>query len=39
MKSTTCLHFNSPLRKIGVERAKLKIKNYLSDRELNMDLA
>ena len=25
MKSTTCLHFESPLRK-GVERAKLKLK-------------
>ena len=26
MKSTTCLHFESPLRKGGVERAKLKLK-------------
>ena len=28
MKSTTCLHLKSPLRKRGVQRAKLKFKNY-----------
>ena len=28
MKSTTCLHLKSPVRKRGVERAKLKFKNY-----------
>ena len=28
MKSTTCLRPKSPLRKRGVERAKLKFKNY-----------
>ena len=26
MKSTKCLHFESPLRKGGVERAKIKLK-------------
>ena len=35
MKSTTCLHPNSPLRKRGVERAKLKFKNYFPDREFD----
>ena len=38
MKSTTCLHLKSPLRKRGVERVKLKFKNYLSDLEFDMDL-
>ena len=38
MKSTTCLHLKSPLRKRGVERAKLKFKNYLPDLEFDMDL-
>ena len=37
MKSTTCLHPKSPLRKRGVERAKLKFKNYFSDPELRSD--
>ena len=37
MKSTTCLHLMSRLR--GVERAKLKFKNYFPDREFDMDLA
>ena len=35
MKSTTCLHPKSPLRKRGVERAKLKFKNYFPDREFD----
>ena len=38
MKSTTCLHFKSPLRKKGVERAKLKFKNYFPDWGFIMDL-
>ena len=38
MKSTTYLHLKSPLRKRGVERAKLKFKNYLPDLEFDMDL-
>ena len=38
MKSTTCLHLKSPLRKIGAERAKLKFKNCFPDREFDMDL-
>ena len=38
MKSTTCLHLKSPLRKRGVERTKLKFKNYLPDLEFDMDL-
>ena len=38
MKSTTCLHFKSPLRKTSVERVKLKFKNYFLDREFDMDL-
>ena len=38
MKSTTCLHLKSPLRKRGVERAKLKFKNYFPDREFDMNL-
>ena len=38
MKSTTCLHLKSPLRKRAVERAKLKFKNYFSDLEFEMDL-
>ena len=38
MKSTTYLHLKSPLRKRGVERVKLKRKNYFLDRELNLDL-
>ena len=38
MKSTTCWHLKSPLRKRGVERAKLKFKNYFSDLEFEMDL-
>ena len=37
MKSTTCLHPKSPLRKRGVERARLKFKNYFPDPELDMD--
>ena len=37
MKSTTCLHLKSPLRKRGVERAKLKFKNYFLDLEFDMD--
>ena len=28
----------SPLRKPGVERVKLKFKNYVLDREFDMDL-
>ena len=31
MKSTTCLHLKSPVRKRGVERAKLKFKNYFRE--------
>ena len=31
MKSTTCLHFKSPLRKRCVERAELKTENYFPD--------
>ena len=38
MKSATCLHLKSRLRKRGVERAKLKFKNYFPDREFDMDL-
>ena len=38
MKSTTCLHLKSHLRKRGVERAKLKFKNYFPDREFDIDL-
>ena len=38
MKSTTCLHLMSPLRKTGVERFKLKFKNYFLDRAFDMDL-
>ena len=30
IKSTTCLHLKSPLRKRGVERAKLNLKTILS---------
>ena len=37
MKSTTCLHPKSPLRKRGVERAKLKFKNCFPDREFDTD--
>ena len=37
MKSSTCLHLKSPLRKKGVERAKLKFKNNFFDREFDMD--
>ena len=37
MKSTTCWHPKSPLRKRGVERARLKFKNYFPDPELDMD--
>ena len=37
MKNTTCLHPKSPLRKRGVERAKLKFKNYFPDREFDTD--
>ena len=37
MKSTTCLHLKSPLRKRGVKRAKLKFKNYFPDLEFDMD--
>ena len=37
MKSSTCLHLKSPLRKKGVERAKLKFKNYFFDREFDVD--
>ena len=39
MKSTTFLHLKSPLRKRGVERAKLKFTNYFPDREFDKDLA
>ena len=39
MKSTTCLHLKSPLRKGGVKRAKLKFKKYLPHLEFDMDLA
>ena len=39
MKSRTYLHFKSPLRKSGVERAELKTENYFPDREFDMDLA
>ena len=38
MKSTTCLNLKSPIRKTGVERVKLKFKNYVLDREFDMDL-
>ena len=38
MKSTTSLHLKSPLRRKGVERAKLKFKNCFPDREFDMDL-
>ena len=38
MKSTTCLHLKSPLRKRGVERTKLKFKNLFPDREFDIDL-
>ena len=38
MKSTTCLHLKSPLRKRGVKRPKLKFKNYFPDLEFDMDL-
>ena len=37
MKSATCLHPKSPLRKRGVERARLKFKNYFPAPELDMD--
>ena len=37
MKSTTYLHPKSPLRKGGVERARLKFKNYFPDPEVDMD--
>ena len=36
MKSTTCWHPKSPLRKGGVERARLKFKNYFPDPEVDM---
>ena len=39
MKSTTCLHLKSPLRKRGVERVKFRFKKYFPDREFDMDLA
>ena len=39
MKNRTYLHFKSPLRKRGVERAELKTENYFPDREFDMDLA
>ena len=39
MKITSCLHFESPLRKRGAERAKLNTKKFFPYRELNMDLA
>ena len=39
MKSITCEHLKTSLRKRGVERAKLKFKNYFPDRELDIDLA
>ena len=38
MKSTTCLHLKSPLRKRGAKRAKLKFKEYFPDLEFDMDL-
>ena len=37
MKSTTCLHPKSPLRKRGVERTKLEFKNYFLDPEFDTD--
>ena len=39
MKSNTRLHLKSPLRKRGIERGKLNLKNYFQDGEFNMDLA
>ena len=39
MKSITCGHLKTSLRKRGVERAKLKLKNYFPDREFDKDLA
>ena len=39
MKSTTCLHLKSPLTKKGVERAKLKFKNYFPGQDFDMELA
>ena len=38
MKSTNCLHFKSPLRKKGIERAKLKFKNYFRDQKFDKDV-
>ena len=35
MKSTTCLHFESPRRKGGVERAKLKLKTIFKRSRLS----
>ena len=37
MKSTTCLHPKSPLRKRVVERARLEFKNYFLDPEFDTD--
>ena len=39
MKSTTQSRLKSPLRKRGVERAKLEFKNYFPDQEFDMGLA
>ena len=37
MKSTTCLHPKSPLRKRGVERTRLEFNNYFLDPEFDTD--
>ena len=39
MKSTSSLHPKTSLRKMGVERATLKFKDYHPDWEFDMDLA
>ena len=39
MKSTTHSRLKLPLRKRGVERAKLEFKNYFPDQEFDMGLA
>ena len=39
MKSITCIHLKTSLRKRGVERAKLKFKNYFPDQEFDIDFA
>ena len=38
MKSATCLHLKSPLRKRGVERFVMKFTNYFPDRKFHMVL-